>query len=276
MPDGDLITTVNQYEYNGYLFGARTIAHPGDIDGLMSAPQILSRDLARQDADGNFPGRDNYGPRYITFDLNLDSTAEDIFWDVREFNDAFLMRTAPHDTRPFVFQLDDGDGKKFCWMRPRRADMKFGWDLHLGWGKGSVQLIGHDPRYYSVMEHTPSVPIIAGAVAANLLVVNAGNYSGGPILEIAGPVLNPRIANAADGGRQIRLNVNVPGGVILKVDIRQRQITLGDIVAPAGTIRNDNQWWKLMPGNNMLTINRDDAGAAGNFLVRYRDIWISE
>lgn len=275
MAAGDLITIPNQFEYNGLLLGKKTIYQYDNVDGLLSPPAVLSRDLVRQDADGNFPGRDTYGPRYVTFDVNVDSVPATIIDDIRSATTALKVRHEAWDVLPFVFQLDDGDGKKFCWMRPRNSNFKLTYPVHTGYVKGAVQLIGHDPRYYSINETMAFVNVGIGATVGNLDITNLGNYDSGPIVEITGPATNPRITNPQDGGRTIKTNIVVPAGKVLSIDMRLRLMILDGASVPPGTIRNDSQWWRLQPGVNHLVMNRDDSAALAIFAVKYRDTWIS-
>lgn len=272
MAAGDLIIAVNQYEYNGWLFGAGTKFQPDKFSGLIDAPPIRSKDIPREDAWGSYPGRDVYSARVLTFNINMDSDPANVWADGRAVRNALLLQDV---SQSFVINLPDGLGKRYCLMRPRKSDWDLEYKTHLGWGVGSVMLEGADPRWYNLVEASPSVNAGIGVTAVNLDVTNVGNTDSAPVIEITGPWTNPRVANPQDGNRQLRLNAVVPAGQVLSIDMKTGVILLNGAVAPSGTLRDDNQWWKLKPGVNHLTANRDDSAALGTFKVRYRDAWIS-
>jgi hypothetical protein len=103
----------------------------------------------------------------------------------------------------------------------------------------------------------------------------AGNFIGGakPILEIQGPVTNPRITNGGDSNRGIRLDLVISAGQTLILNANDRTATLGG-VDQSDKIRTDNQWWVLNPGNNLITFTRSNTPASTGILtIKWWNSW---
>lgn len=269
MAVGDLVTKDFMYEFNGLAFGSGTPYITSKVKGLLAPPGLRSNDKDRQDAHGSFPSRRTYSKRRIEFDVAVDGTPANIEALMQSLMTAFTITDLPQQ---FVFQRPNGFGKRFAWCFVDASDFDSDYDVAHGYATGSLALVAHDPRYYSLAETSTLITIALNANSQNGNVTNIGNFDTAPILEIPGPSTNPRISNAADGNKTIRVDIAIPTGQTLIIDTKARSVTLAG-VDRFDVVRTDNQWWKLKPGVNPISYNRTGGGAASSLNVRHRNAW---
>lgn len=271
MAAGDLITGNFQYEFNGILFGSGTSYITSKVTGLLAPPGLRSNDKDRQDAHGAFPGRRLYSKRRIEFDISIDGTPANIDALLQSLITAFTITDLPQQ---FVYQRPNGFGKRFAWCFVDDSDFDSTYDVANGLAVGSVALVAHDPRIYSLAETSTLVTIALSANTATANVTNTGKFDTAPILEIPGPATNPRVVNNTDNGKTLRVDVVLTAGQTLIVDMKARSVILNG-VDRFDVVRTDNQWWKLKPGVNSITYNRTGGGAASSLNVRHRNAWVA-
>lgn len=259
MAEGDLIVRDGQYEFNGVLLNDKatendTIRVVG-TSGLFDLPDMKVTDSELQDDHGGQVGRDLLTMRRIIMDLAIVATTKaNLYTKVREVAAAFQPQSV---LLSLIFQRA-GIGKMWIPVRPRRLS---GFDtsarMDHGYAEGSVMLLAPDPRKLNHAQSSQAIVIAASGTNNSGTVNMNGNFKGGakPILEIAGPTTNPRITNAADGGRAIRIDMVIPSGQTLIVNAHDRTVTMGGVDYSA-SVRTDNQWWNLMPGGNLITFTR--------------------
>lgn len=278
MSAGDLITRDGQYELNGLLLNDKitdndTLRVVHTI-GLFDLPEMKISDSELQDDHGGSVGRDLLTMRRITMDLAIMATTKsNLYTKIREVAAAFQ----PQETLvSFVFQRA-GIGKMWLPVRPRRLG---GFDtssrLDHGYAEGSVMLLAPDPRKLAFVQSSQAIVIASGGTTNTGTVNMGGNFRGGakPILEIAGPTTNPRINNAADGNRGIRIDMVIAAGQTLIVNANDRSVTMAG-VDMSGNVRSDNQWWNLMPGDNLITFTRSNTPANTSTLtVKWWDSFV--
>lgn len=264
MAAGDLITRDGQYEFNGLLLNDSV----ADVDtlrvmgttGLFDLPDMKVSDSELQDDHGGQAGRDLLTMRTIVMDLRvIASTKANMYNKLEAIDSAFQPQSV---LIPFVYQRA-GIGKRFLNVRPRRIG---GFDtsaqMDHGLAEGSVMLMAPDPRKLALPVRSQDIVIaVSGTTNSGTLAMN-GNFKGGakPIISIQGPITNPRIVNAADGGRTIRIDQVITAGQTLIVNAIDRSVTLVGVDFSAN-VRTDNQWWNLMPGNNLITVTRSNSPA---------------
>lgn len=267
---GDLLTRDGQYEINGLLLNDSL----ADLDtlkvikvsGLFSAPDMKVSDSEVQDDHGGQVGRDLFTMRTIVMDLLvIASTKANMYNKLKAIESAFQPQS---DLLGLAYQRA-GIGKQFVNVRPRKLG---GFDtsdtLDKGWAEGSVMLLAPDPRKFDLVQRSQGI-VIASAGTTNSGTLNmAGNFKGGarPILEIAGPATNPRIGNAADFGRSLKVDMVILAGQTLIVDFATRTLTMGGL-DQSGNVRSDSQWWALYPGNNLISFTRSNTPAATSTLT---------
>ncbi len=278
MAAGDLITRDGQYEFNGLLLNDSV----ADVDslrvlgssGLFELPDLKTNDSEMQDDHGGNVGRDLLTMRRIIMDLRVIASTKANMYNKLE---AIAAAFQPQSTLlPLVYQRA-GVGKRFLNVRPRRLG---GFDLSAaldhGWAEGSVMLLAPDPRKLAFVQNSLAVTIAASGTTNSGTAAMLGNFKGGakPIIEIAGPITNPRISNAADGGRSIRIDQVITAGQTLIVNANDRSVTLAGVDQSAN-VRADNQWWNLLPGANLITVTRSNSPAtAATVTVKWWDSYV--
>jgi hypothetical protein len=272
MPAGDLITRDDQYQVDDLLFGSRTPLITNNWVGLDEKPDININDTQRQDAWGILPGIDLYKERVATHDLSIDGTDNA---NVLALRRQFLAKTGIFKTpKQLVFQHNNGLGKRFIWVVRARAHLPRNDVLAHGLAQGSCEWTAADPRIYSLVLQQDHIVIPNGVNSINGIVINGGEEASAPVLVIQGPCTNPRISNAADRNRVIRIDIVLAGADILTIDTKARQVTKNGVAVAPGTVRSDNQWWALQPGNNQITYSRADTGGPSDMNVQHRDVWV--
>jgi hypothetical protein len=274
MADGDLISTYNQYEFNRLLMGARTSIKLQKITGMLGTPPVRTYDSELQGGWGSFPGLDLYGPRTITFDIFSDAPQQlGVERDLLAVTKAFTIDRIPH--KKFVMLRDNGMGKRFMWAKPGNTDFDAGYDTSMGILLGTIELVGNDPRYYSLEQVTTNITIPNGATNAGGVIHSEGGTDSSPVLIIHGPSTNPRISCAEDSNKQVKLDVIITGGHWIKVDIRNHTV-VDDLGADVflGTVRDDSEWWRIQPDvDNNIAYNRTNTIGSSKLEVITRDAW---
>lgn len=274
MAEGELVTLNGQYEWNGLLFNGPLNARPRRVMekvlGLFEMPELRTNDEELQGDHGAMAGDDLLGARIVTADVAVQAeTRAQMYADMQSLANAFQPQS--YDTK-LVYQKD-GIGKKFVWARPRQRRFVSDYAMGRGLTHGSVMWYCEDPRIYDFAEQSRDIVIAAGALAANLSIDPGGFFRGGspPILEIHGPALDPIITNAGyPGGRSLRLEVNIPAGAVLYVDMRTKQLWDGTGAFFLSAVRRDNQFWYMMPGGpNVITYQRANAVGSSTLKVRW-------
>lgn len=129
-----------------------------------------------------------------------------------------------------------------------------------------IPLMAFDPRKYAQTATTSSGSAL-GAVA----VTNDGNYPSPPTLVIHGASTNPRVTNAQDGSKMLKLQVAIAGGASATIDVAARTITHSSGASWYQYLTTDSQWWELYPGVNNLTFASDSGGTLD---VSFRSAYI--
>ncbi len=273
MAAGDLITGNYQYEYSGLLMGSGTPYIMEKVEGLYSLPDIRSRDSDRQDEHGSYPGLDLLSARRIILRMAMNETdgpgVESLLANAgRAFRPATIEA-------PLVFQRPGQGGKRFVMARTKRRnfDAEVDWKYTRGKGRGQVELSASDPRIYSLTLKSTQVNLPGGASAApDLLVDNDGDHDTWATIIISGPTVNPRIQNATDDAREIKLDITLTTEELV-IDLQRKTVTV-DGVDRYDVVRTDNQWWKIQPGPNTIKYNRTGTTGSSMLVIEHRDTWI--
>lgn len=276
MAVGDLITANMQYEFRGWLFGSGTSYVVETVDGILGLPSARTNDLEKQEDHGDHAGVDLIPGRTITMTMSAlgDSVSTQGLMDL-VLQKMQTSKRAAFVEYPFVTQRP-GHGKRFVNARPRRAEFPSNYETAHGRGIGALQWYATDPRWYSLAQSVQAVNLANTALAGNATANMTGDFEDGvePIIEIQGPVTNPRIQNAADGNKTIRIDVVVNAGQTLYIDTRLKTVFLAG-VDRYDTVRADNEWFSLLPGANVITLNRSNAGASMTMFLRWYNGWAS-
>lgn len=276
MAVGDLVVADYQYEYKGWLFGSLTNYQVQSVDGILGLPSARTSDDERQEDHGDFAGVDLVPGRTVTMTMNVLGTSV----TGQGLMDLAMQKMQPtkrdaFTEYPFVTQRP-GHAKRYINARPRRCEFPSNYDTAHGLCIGGLQWYATDPRWYSLAESTGTVTLANTVLSNNGVVNNLGDFLDGvkPILEIPGPVTNPRIQNVNDNNRTIRIDITVNAGQTLVVDVSNKTVFLAG-VDRYDTVRADNEWWTLVPGNNSIVLSRSNAGASVQMNVRWHHGWVS-
>lgn len=274
MPPGDLIVRNGQYEYNGLLINSDWL-QAEKVQGLFTLPAFKTvGDSEMDESHGGRLGRDLLSMKEVVMELGVHADSLTLLRErIRIINDTFQPRA---QELPLVYQ-QAGIGKLQIPCRPRKVG-GFPSDYETATfqiSRGAIMLLAPDPRALSMVDSAVAIGIASGATQGQSNVTMSGNFNGGawPILKITGPALNPRITNNLLN-RAIRIDVNVPAGSTLTIDVKKRTVDL-DGVDKRAFVRSDNQWWVLARGTQQVTYNRADSPANTSTLtVTWKDSYV--
>lgn len=284
-PAGDLLTDSHQYQWGEVLMGAGTPIKVEKVAGLLGHAETRLNDIDRQNSHGSIPNSLLWLPRTVQFDLAISSqidysTVEDI---LDSLSDAFQPPKIRSSTElsAFAYWRPGREPRQF-FGRGTKMDFDSDWKVGRGLAKGSVELVFNDPISYSLEATEESVTLGVGESSDSLVAVNEGNCKNGspPLIYIAGACTNPRIANNADDNRQIRIDVVLASNQILRINVDTHEVAIQTgggsnpwVEADYSIVRDDNQFWHLMPGSNTITLQRSNTGAACTMTVEFFDAW---
>lgn len=274
------VVVVRGYEFRGFRFGTGTEYIVEEAEGLLSAPTARDQDIDRSHAHGTHPGILLYGKRIIAFDLKITgspSTIDSKLRTVRRIFQAPRIRTSKI-SEPLVFWRP-GEPKKVAYVRCTKRDFPSNFLLGRGLAAGSVELQASDPLVYALAPSTANLTLPGGSVAGTVTASMLGDAAEGvgPILEITGPATNPVIENEADDERAVRLEIVLGATDSVRINLATKVVEK-DIgagwVRDYSIVRADNQWWKLLPGENVINYNRTGSALASTLTVSWQDAWI--
>lgn len=273
MPPGDLLTIDGEYQFKTQLWNGAAIEHDAGfmvrgVDGLFGTPELRVNDVARQADHGMISSQEYMGARVITLDLAVYGSSKADFHTKLKAAQSLFNPIAVEDA--FAYQRN-GE-KRFVWARSRKLSLPT--EDHGRWvAEGSAQLFCPDPRIYDVAEQVITAQINPGSNNVGLVLNNAGDMWTWARFEIDGPVTNPRIANSHDSNRQIKIDHVVTAGQLMEIDQAQLTVEVAG-VDQFNSVRTDNQWIHIWPGNNNLTFSR--SGTTGTSVIRayFRSAWI--
>lgn len=177
----------------------------------------------------------------------------------------------------------------------RRADVRLNAATKIGevnpyafdW---QLQLKAPDPRRYgptaTPLVLTPPTGATGGVTAAltvpftlsttglstsNGVVTNAGTFPTRPIVTLAGPLVDPQIANLTSG-RTLSLNIVLVSGDSLVLDFDRRTVMLNGSASRSNTLTASASWWELAPGGSDIQFTA--GGGAGTATVTWASAWV--
>jgi hypothetical protein len=275
---GDLISNEFQYEFRGLLFGSGTDIIVEEVQGLLGMPDVSNTDMSRLSDHGATPGVSTFGKRTIGFDLHIvGGMGEDIEVKLNEAQTAFTLprrsRSRELDTLAF---WRPGAPKKVVYGRCERREFVSNFRTARGLASGSIDIVCPDPLIYSQDTYEEVITLAPGAVTGQIEVWCNGNHPEGayPMLTIEGPSTDANITNSEDDNRQLKLSAALSAAQVLTFNGRTME-TLIDGVDAFTYVRNDSQFWRLLPGKNVIVYTRSaaNAGATSRLYIRWQDTW---
>ena len=135
-----------------------------------------------------------------------------------------------------------------------------------------VSLIAHDPFFKSALSLDAGTSTITTGLTIpftipatitspnrfDTTIDNEGDVPTGPVIEIDGPCTNPVLANITSG-KILGVNVVVPTGGVLTIDMGLRTITLVSGGSTSNLLGSmTGVFWELLPGTNDVSIYSQD------------------
>lgn len=275
---GDLIYADYQYEFRNFLFGSGTDFMTEKVTGLLSSAPVRNLDTDRQADHGAKPGLVLYGKRTIAFDMHILGVAgNDIETKLEAAQRAFQLprRRTTRTPSEFVYKRP-GQEMKLIYARCERRDFTSEYQTAHGHASGSVELVAPDPLIYSLVLNELTITLPPGTASGQMTLWQSGDCEDGaaPEIEITGPATDPTVTNTTDGNRALKTTGAITGLQTFIFNEKKMSATLNGADAGA-MIRNDSQFWTLLPGWNTIVYARSAAnmGAQSIMKIRWRDTW---
>lgn len=278
-PSGTLLNY--QYQFRSLVFGAGTDYRTEVLRGLLSLPSVRSSDSERQDDHGSFGGLDLMGNRIIDGTMWFEGSAgTDIEAKAEVLREIFTVgRKSATVAEPFYFRRPGLD-LRMVLVKCRARNIDSDYELAKGLGRCDFQLVGTDPLIYSTVEKSSQIVLATNALTGSATFTNDGDYVDGasPVITIGGPATNPRIANAADGNRQIKIDIVLGAGDTLEIDTQRKTVTLNPATTKVNrydAVRADSQWFALLPGANVVSYSRasGNVGSSSTLTLKFKDTY---
>lgn len=253
--------------------------------GLLDTAPIRAADFARPGGNGSVAGSDFYGPRTVTFEVEiLGDGRADAELLLAELREAFARDNADEwlDVRitgtPMEYALVG---------RPRGVAAAIGRRFTGGANiQARCSFVATDPLIYGpitseeigVSAHTipATLPFTLG-IYGEEAVVNAGSaaterWTVTFEAPSGGPIVNPRILHVGTG-QQVRVDRSVPANNQLVLDGYVGRGVIG-VVSTSIVPTSISQWFALAPGTNTLRFSADDGThLSSTATVAWRPAW---
>lgn len=273
MAFGDQLSRDGEYQLADTLFNGAAVVHDAgylvsNVDGLFGSAEVRTNDVPRQSDHGVISTQEYLGARIVTADLKVMGSSKADYENRRLTLGALFNPTGTIQT----FAYRRNGVVRLIFAKPRQLALPTEND-HVLLSEGSFQLYAPDPRHYESGESQVNASIAAGVSSVGLAPNNVGTFWTWPLIEIDGPVTNPRLANAQDANRQIKIDHVLAAGQTMVIDQAKRTVTVGGVDV-FSSVRTDNQWIHLWPGVNNLTFSRTGTTGTTPIRVKFRSAWI--
>jgi Concanavalin A-like lectin/glucanases superfamily len=224
--------------YNGVSWGPGQQIQIVKHEGLDETAPVRNTDQDRGGQDGQWSGRDLYGPRTVTITFAVLGRDNQ---DLRALL-AVIERAWREDSVDRPMRVFNGERTLTARIRHRAFDQPLG-----GRDKTStvvVQWYAKDPYYYESEQTVilrPNVPV---------LLLNPGDVSAPIHIRLVGPAAAPSFSNDTLPA-QLWLNVTLDTGEVLDIDSDLRSILLNGV--PSSPAKDPRSlWWDLFVGVNQV------------------------
>jgi hypothetical protein len=278
-----------EFNYNSLTIGGLT--GPYKIDKIigLAAPDVRSSDKDRPRQDGQYPGADYHGGRFLTVAVAVvaNPTTNPTTWDA--FSRA--MVTGKKAELPLQFQVPGIASGRTVQMNAKVRDfiLPIDADYRAGAGKAVVEWKCTDPRVYDATLTSLSTSMAAisgggrhyprtypktygGAITGGtILATNAGEVDAPWKATITGPIDNPAIYNVATG-QTLGFTGSLAAGETLVIDSAAKSIMFGGYTSRYTWLTFVSQWFDLAPGVNQLQFT--GTAGTGTLTTTFRSAWI--
>jgi hypothetical protein len=262
-----------------------TLWRPTTLEGWWESAPIATSIVDRPLDHGGFDGPSFYRPRVIT--VNGIAVSPDLATNLRARDIVASVCADPSVLYPLVV-TEPGRPSRRCMVRmSSAAKARDVTDTICEW---SLIFVAPDPRRYdnteTVIVLSPptgaaggiTVPLTVpfsisttGMSTSSATVTNAGTIATRPVVEFAGPLVDPQIANVG-AGKSLSMTITLAAGDVLTADFDRRTLLLNGSASRSSTLTASAAWWELAPGGNDLAFTA--GGGNGTATVRYRSAWL--
>ncbi|MFB4294786.1 hypothetical protein ACBI99_44655 [Nonomuraea sp. ATR24] len=219
---GDQITRPGQVEWRGTLLGSGTPYSWQELQGWRDSPPIISGNVDQPLGHGSYPGQPYAGERIINWATLLKAPRDQVGQLVRDLIMATGVPQSEEEGYLVIWDFDDDQPYLVQAHLTNRQPGPVNRQARLGLMRGALQWTASDPRLYSVIRHSATIPI-----NVETAILNDGNDSSPAEFRIPGPVTTPQIENLTTD-RVIGFNLTVAAGETLVIDVKNGNVTIGD------------------------------------------------
>lgn len=262
---GDQISRPGQIEWRGTLLGGGTPYRWIDLTGWRDSPPIISGNVEQPLGPGSYPGQPFPGERIINWSYKLTSPRGMVGQTVRDLIMATGVPQTEDEDYLVVWDLDDDQPYLVLAHFSNRAPGGINRRARLGLMEGGLQWTASDPRLYSVIRQSATIPI-----GVETAVLNDGNASTPEELRIPGPATTPQVENLTLG-RVIGFDITLGAGETLVVDTKRGNVTvdgdnrLSTLIEGSTSVKD----FVLGPGANTLLYTAQAGGTQMEVLWRH-------
>lgn len=266
--------------WDGLLIGDDTPYRVDSHDGLEGwAIRTSDDELPR--GDGALRGVDLQSSRQVIFELKVGGTQD----EVEEAMDNLYRALVPQRDGDWdLIWRHPGRPLRMLRCRPVNISRELSWRETLV-NHQKFSLLAADPRHYSASSHLIKVPVTPAGAALDTItsVVNAGNGFAYPSIQITGPTSGPPVTRIelvnTTNDVSFVVQAVLPKGTVLVGDMEARatgaprSVVTIDHQTKYGAWQHPRSTFALNPGENLLYLHTEPAGAPVACTVTYRDTW---
>lgn len=262
---GDRVERAGQIEWNGFLLGSGTPYSWQELTGWASTPPIISGNVDQPLGHGSYPGQPYAGERAINWGTLIKAPRTQIGQVIHDLRMVTGVPQSEDELPLVIWDFDDGEPYLVYAHLAQREPGPLNKQSRLGIMRGALQWICSDPRLYSVIRHSASVPI---DTETDLL--NDGNDASPQIMRIPGPAVTPQVENLTLD-RVIAFDLEIADGEVLEVDVKHGNVSIGttdllDTLIEGSVSIKD---FVLGPGANRLLFTAESGGTVMDVLWRH-------
>ncbi|MBA9003729.1 phage distal tail protein [Thermomonospora cellulosilytica] len=291
MAPGDLITGDGQIEWRGLLLGAGTPYGWLGLDGWRDLPGVDTGNMPRPARHGSWPGRVLAQERVVTFTCLVRALVADFPAAVAALESAMTLSETGAEEALVVSTLSE---RRLVYGQITGRAMPIDKAYRVGHGRATLQWVCADPRKYSLVEHTETIPqpAVSGAGLVYPLtypltygpapetgtrtVTNAGDVPTSPTITFTGPCTDPALINVGTGTR-LEFALPLAAGEELVVDTAAGTVLLGGMADRLYTLTGASvpvEAFELPPGDSMLAFRGGGFSGGATCDVTWRDAWM--
>jgi len=253
------------------------------VYGLDSAP-IRETERDHEGVDGGFMDAEFEKGRPMMMDGEAFATAATL----EDYLDQLKYEWSPSTVAVPFYLRAPGQQDRVIFVKPRGLRYDWAGDRRRGVVRVQFVMYAEDPRIYDAVEQDINIAyggeagigfafdfefdldFGGGAEPAGQYIDNAGNRPTPAILTIAGPIINPLIANDTNGGL-LSFEINLGASDVLVIDLAAKTVLLNGTTNRRATLVQPD-WFLLDPGLNFIRFGGTD-GTGSQLTVSYRNAW---